>query len=526
MKNIILSILLIAFSSISLIAQDLATATFVKNLKINTQEIEPEGFVFNDTGTKFYVIGRRGKLSEYHLTTAYEISTATYAQDFNASPQEINAKGIAFNTNGSKMYIIGAGGDDINEYALSTAYDVSTAVYTHKFSVKAQETAPNDLCFDPSGAKLFIIGRTGDDINEYALTTAYDVSTAVYVQNFSIQAQETQPSGLTFNSAGTKMYVIGTYSDQIQEYILTTAYDINTAGFSQNLDIKPQEGNSTGVIFGADNTQLFVIGKGGDEINEFAITPDIMDPDNDGDGVLASLDCDDSDPNLTTEAASCDDGNAGTENDVVTADCTCEGTIIDPDNDGDGVLASLDCNDNDPNLTTVGASCDDGDTNTENDLVTTACTCEGTPTGGGTGLSLWTDNTDYLSYDKRVLIGTTTKLPNGFGLYVQEGILAEKVKVALEDSDDWADYVFQENYPLKPIQEVAAFVKKHKHLPNVPSAAELANTGIDVAKMDATLLQQIEELWLHVIELKAENEALKKDNEAFKKQVIQMMNEK
>ena len=63
-------------------------------------------------------------------------------------------------------------------------------------------------------------------------------------------------------------------------------------------------------------------------------------------------------------------------------------------------------------------------------------------------------------------------------------------------------------------------------IPNVPSAAELANTGIDLAKMDATLLQQIEELWLHVIELKEENETLRKDNEEFKKQVMRIMNEK
>ncbi|MEM6320098.1 MAG: PQQ-dependent sugar dehydrogenase [Bacteroidota bacterium] len=55
---------------------------------------------------------------------------------------------------------------------------------------------------------------------------------------------------------------------------------------------------------------------------------------------------------------------------------------VDPDNDNDGVPASQDCNDNDPNLTTVGATCNDGDPNTTNDLVTANCTCEGTSSGG------------------------------------------------------------------------------------------------------------------------------------------------
>ena len=110
------------------------------------------------------------------------------------------------------------------------------------------------------------------------------------------------------------------------------------------------------------------------------------DPDNDGDGVPASQDCNDNDPNLTTVGANCNDGNANTSNDMVQANCTCAGTPDgnnDPDNDGDGVPASQDCNDNDPNVTTMGASCNDGNPNTNNDVVQADCTCAGTPSGGG-----------------------------------------------------------------------------------------------------------------------------------------------
>ena len=107
------------------------------------------------------------------------------------------------------------------------------------------------------------------------------------------------------------------------------------------------------------------------------------DPDNDGDGVPASQDCNDNDPNLTTIGASCNDGNSTTNNDIVQANCTCAGTPNnDPDNDGDGFSASQDCNDNDPNLTVVGASCTDGNANTNNDIVQANCTCAGTPNNG------------------------------------------------------------------------------------------------------------------------------------------------
>jgi len=97
---------------------------------------------------------------------------------------------------------------------------------------------------------------------------------------------------------------------------------------------------------------------------------------------------------------------------------------------------------------------------------------------------------------------------NMYGLYVGKGILTEKVKVATIGTTEWADYVFEEDYHLNSTEDVEKFVKKNKHLPNVPSAVEVSENGVDMVEMDATLLRQIEELWLHVIELKKENDVL------------------
>lgn len=96
----------------------------------------------------------------------------------------------------------------------------------------------------------------------------------------------------------------------------------------------------------------------------------------------------------------------------------------------------------------------------------------------------------------------------GYKLYVKGGILTDKVKVAVYNSEYWADYVFEEDYERNSTEEVEQFIKEHKHLPNVPSAKEVNENGVDMVEMDATLLRQIEELWLHVIELKKENERL------------------
>ncbi|HWY34566.1 MAG TPA: hypothetical protein VNX68_07960, partial [Nitrosopumilaceae archaeon] len=109
-------------------------------------------------------------------------------------------------------------------------------------------------------------------------------------------------------------------------------------------------------------------------------------------------------------------------------------------------------------------------------------------------------------------------IPNtNYKLFVQTGILTEKVKVAVNCSADWADYVFDEKYKLKSISELESFIKANKHLPNVPSAEEVVKEGIDMATMDAKLLEKIEELSLYIIELKKENTELSKRVEKIEK---------
>jgi hypothetical protein len=140
------------------------------------------------------------------------------------------------------------------------------------------------------------------------------------------------------------------------------------------------------------------------------------------------------------------------------------------------------------------------------------------------GKSEFKDQVDFLANTKVngfVQIGTaisaTNPTPAGYKLYVEQGILTEKVKVALKSTSDWADYVFEPNYKLRPLQDVEAYISANKHLPDVPSAQEMVNGGLDVAKSDALLLQKIEELTLYMIEQNKKIEALQTELTELKK---------
>ena len=130
------------------------------------------------------------------------------------------------------------------------------------------------------------------------------------------------------------------------------------------------------------------------------------------------------------------------------------------------------------------------------------------------------DKLMQVNADGKIVIGTNlidnNNQPGDYKLFVQSGILTEKLKVSLKTSSDWADYVFADDYKLMTFAELEKYIASNKHLPNVPSADQVQKEGIDVAKMDAKLLEKIEELALYLIQLNKRIGTLEQENKALK----------
>jgi sugar lactone lactonase YvrE len=251
---------------------DISTASFSQNFSISAQETNPQSLAFNNDGTKMFVIGfAEDKVFEYTLSTGFNVSTASYSKSFSVSSQETLPAGIDFNSDGTKMYIVGVAGQDVNEYNLSTGFDVSTASYLQNFSLSSQETSPRGIKFNTNGTKMFIVGVDGDEVNEYALSTGFNISTASYTRNFSVSGQDTDPEDIAFNTDGTKMYIVGGSGDDVNEYNLTTGFDLSTASYLQNFSVASQEATPSGLAFSPDGTKMFIVGGTGDDVNEYTV---------------------------------------------------------------------------------------------------------------------------------------------------------------------------------------------------------------------------------------------------------------
>ncbi len=96
-----------------------------------------------------------------------------------------------------------------------------------------------------------------------------------------------------------------------------------------------------------------------------------------------------------------------------------------------------------------------------------------------------------------------SRVPSGYDLAVKGGIVTSAVTVRLCSNGDWCDYVFEPDYPLTPIKEVAAFIEEKGHLPQMPSAARIEqDKGFELRSIKIQQLQKIEEAYLYALQLK------------------------
>ena len=111
----------------------------------------------------------------------------------------------------------------------------------------------------------------------------------------------------------------------------------------------------------------------------------------------------------------------------------------------------------------------------------------------------WTQvNDTSFVLDGRLGINTPF-VSDEFDLLVNGGLVADEL--VIESLANAPDYVFEEDYDLKTLEEVKRYIEENGHLPEVPSAAELEESGMSVSEMNLLLLKKIEELTLHLIEL-------------------------
>jgi len=253
-------------------AWNVSTAAYSQSKDTSNYGTEEFGIFFKTDGTKMYTVGKQyDRVNEWDLSIAWDITTAVFLRYFSVAPQELSPSDLTFSPDGTKMYTTGRVNQDIDEYTLSTAWNISTASFVHAFSAASQDTDITGIHFKTDGTKMYITGYTGDDVNEYNLSTAWNISTASYLQNFDLSGQESQVDGIFFKEDGLKMFIVGSGGDEINEYALSTAWNVTTASFTHLFSLASVDSYPSGIFISPDGTRMYIVGNTTNKVYQYSL---------------------------------------------------------------------------------------------------------------------------------------------------------------------------------------------------------------------------------------------------------------
>ena len=245
------------------------------NKPVSQQDGNPNSIAFNGDGTKLFMIGAvTSRVYRYSLNPAYDLSTLSYdSLNYNISAESGTPQGITFADSGNKMYICDSSTDKAFQYSLSSPYDLTNFSYDNKeLDLSNEDTIPLKVLLSNDGSKLFMVGALNDTVHQYSLTENFDISTASYNSvSLSVASQDTVPTGMSFNSDGTKLFVIGSQNDAVYQYNLPSNYNLTNASYdSISFSISSQMTNPRDVIFNNTGTKMYAVGSVNDRIYQYS----------------------------------------------------------------------------------------------------------------------------------------------------------------------------------------------------------------------------------------------------------------
>jgi len=241
-------------------AFDITSAALEKSVTINSVEAAPQGVKFNSDGTVIFILGTGNDgIDRWSLSTPYDIGSIIAA---NTTFTSIGGdpRGFDFNNDGTKMFILDQADKQIEEYNLSTPYNPATKTLNNTLSntFTSSVNSHQGLAFNNDGSKMFVVkgensGNNADNkIEEYALSSAFDITTATLTGTFTpTSSSAADISGLAFNSSGTKMYHLDFDGDKVYEYSLTCPFKVTS---SSTCDTPLKDKDVRGIIDAQINT--------------------------------------------------------------------------------------------------------------------------------------------------------------------------------------------------------------------------------------------------------------------------------
>jgi hypothetical protein len=266
-------------SGLTVAGAALSTLNAAEYYETGTEPTSPKnGAIWKDTANDKVMVYIAGEFKEVELGAGggvadwtVDLSSVTYdSVYFDVNSYDGAMQGASFSTDGTKLFMSGASGDNVYQFSLSTAYDISTLSYDSvTLDVSAKEATSRDVFISSDGAELYVVGSSSDSVHQYSLSTANDLSTATFSNSFSVSSQTSNPYAIYITSDGTKMY-IGEFSSKVHQYTLSTAFDISSASHDSALTVS--QASVMGVFLNPSGTKLYWMSQSTDIVYQYTLS--------------------------------------------------------------------------------------------------------------------------------------------------------------------------------------------------------------------------------------------------------------
>ena len=216
------------------------------------------GATFNSDGTKgVYLDGQGDYLTEVDLAVPYDdssavrarmnvyslsTSTATFVNAGSFGGNNTGPRNVRFSADGTKLLVLNTSADNMWQYNLNTAYDLSTYSSYNTYSVSTYESSPQAWCFNSDGTRFFISGASGDDINQYNLSTAYDITTASAISTGISGSAYLSQNGLDSMMMGkNNEQLFGFHAQSASGALVSFAVTEDSSGTHYDLSVRTQK---------------------------------------------------------------------------------------------------------------------------------------------------------------------------------------------------------------------------------------------------------------------------------------------
>ena len=287
----------VAYKNINNTSGKLASSKDITNLGI-----EARGFVHNYNGTwissyteRSYVEYRNvlyytnvsGEAKKYYNLSEMKLginkpTSAPLIQEsaafsslvdlLDVSADIIDGQGLYINSFGYDLFVIDNTNDKIVHYYLSDPWNITTATLSGKeLDISSKETNGRSLTFNSSGTRLYIIGDNAN-IYQYNLSIAWDLDTAIFSTNKSVSVNAPSPHGFQLSVDGTKAFILDDSTNKILGYSLSTPFALSTLSYTTDfVDLSSIETSPRDMIVKSDGLRLYLIGSVGDKVSEFVL---------------------------------------------------------------------------------------------------------------------------------------------------------------------------------------------------------------------------------------------------------------